>query len=95
MLSTLVGHFADSYKSTFGFIDGPPLHDALTIAYVCCPDLFISVRRRVDVELTGNHTIGETVVDIWNYRTCDDSWGPNGKNCMVAQAVDVRKLLQS
>ncbi|KAF8630629.1 hypothetical protein AX15_002780 [Amanita polypyramis BW_CC] len=89
ILSTLVGFFTESNKATFGFMDGPPLHDLLTIAYVSRPDLFKSIRHRVDVELTGNHTVGETVVDIWNYRTCDDSWGSNGKNCMVAQTVDV------
>ena len=88
-LSTLVGFFADSYKEVFGFQDGPPIHDALTIAYVSRPDLFKSIRHRVDVEISGNHTIGQTVVDIWNYQTCNDSWGPNGKNCMVAQQVDV------
>ena len=89
MLSTLIGFFADSYKSTFGFVDGPPLHDALTIAYVSKPESFTCRRFRVDVELSGTHTAGETVVDIWNYRSCDDSWGRNGKNCMVAEKLDV------
>ncbi|KIL66243.1 hypothetical protein M378DRAFT_103735 [Amanita muscaria Koide BX008] len=88
-LSTLVGFFADAYKTTFGFDDGPPLHDPLTIAYIARPDLFKTTRHRVDIELAGNHTIGETVLDIWNYRACDDSWGPNGKNCIVAEQVDV------
>ncbi|KAI5116354.1 hypothetical protein M0805_003805 [Coniferiporia weirii] len=88
-LSTLIGFFATSYKSTFGFADGPPLHDALTIAYVACPSLFTYTRRRVDVELSGTHTSGETVVDVWNYRKCDDSWGREGKNCLVAEGVDV------
>ena len=91
-LSTLVGYFADSYKATFGFMDGPPVHDALTVAYVSRPDLFKSVRHRVDIELTGTHSMGETVVDIWDYQSCDDSWGPNGKNCMVAQQVEVGRL---
>ncbi|KAF5387926.1 hypothetical protein D9615_000646 [Tricholomella constricta] len=88
-LSTLISFFADAYKSTFGFNDGPPLHDALTIAYVSQPELFKTIRKRVDVELTGTHTMGETVVDIWNYQSCNDSWGTGGKNCLVAQSVDV------
>jgi uridine nucleosidase len=88
-LSTLITYFADSYKSTFGFEDGPPLHDALTIAFVSRPDLFSCQRYRVDVELGGTHTSGETVVDIWNYRSCDESWGPVGKNCLVAKSVNV------
>jgi len=88
-LSTLITFFASTYKSTFGFNDGPPLHDALTIAYISRPDLFKSARYRVDVELSGTHSTGETVVDIWNYQFCDDTWGSSGKNCLVAQSVDV------
>ncbi|OBZ70509.1 Inosine-uridine-preferring nucleoside hydrolase [Grifola frondosa] len=90
MLSTLIGFFAESYKSTFGFADGPPLHDALTIAYVSQPELFRCKRYRVDVELSGTHTAGETVVDVWEYRCCDDSWGPLGKNCLVAEALNIK-----
>jgi len=88
-LSTLINFFAASYKSTFGFHDGPPLHDALTIAYIARPDLFKCTRYRVDVELAGTHSVGETVVDVWNYRSSDETWGLSGKNCLVAEAVDV------
>ncbi|KZT24584.1 nucleoside hydrolase [Neolentinus lepideus HHB14362 ss-1] len=91
-LSTLINFFAESYKSTFGFLDGPPLHDALTIAYVCQPDMFSCKRYRVDIELSGAHTSGETVVDIWGYRSCDDSWGAYGKNCLVAQSLEVDRF---
>jgi len=88
-LSTLISFFADTYKSTFGFNDGPPLHDALTIAYVAQPDLFQATRYRVDIELTGTHSLGETVVDIWKYIPCDDTWGRNGRNCLVAESLNV------
>ncbi|KAJ7902381.1 uridine nucleosidase [Mycena leptocephala] len=89
-LSTLIGFFADAYKSTFGFNNGPPLHDALTVAYVSQPELFQGKRYRVDVEPTGTHTSGETVVDVWNYQACDEnSWGVGSKNCVVTQSVDV------
>lgn len=90
MLSTLILFFSNSYKSVFGFENGPPLHDALTIAYLSRPDIFEVTRYRVDVELAGTHTVGETVVDIWNYRDVDeDDWGAEGKNCIVAKGVDV------
>ena len=88
-LSTLITFFAESYKSTFGFNDGPPLHDALTIAYVAHPELFRITRHRVDIELTGTHSIGETIVDVWKYRPCDDTWGRNGRNCNVVDYMDV------
>ena len=90
-LSSLVSFFAATYESTFGFTDGPPLHDALTIAYVALPALFSSKRYRVDVELEGKHTVGETVVDVWDYQNCNaSSWGADGKNCSVARSLDVR-----
>ena len=91
-LSTLMSYFAAAYKATFGFMYGPPLHDALTVAYVSRPDLFKCQRYRVDIELAGTHTTGETVVDIWDYRSCDDTWGPTGKNCMVAESLNVSTL---
>ncbi|KAH7922964.1 Inosine/uridine-preferring nucleoside hydrolase [Leucogyrophana mollusca] len=92
MLSTLIVFFAETYRTTFGFQEGPPLHDALTIAYVANPELFKTKRHRVDVELHGEHTAGETVVDMWDYRSCDDTWGVNGKNCLVVEAVEVNQF---
>jgi uridine nucleosidase len=89
-LSTLISFFKESYKSTFDFMDGPPLHDALTIAYVSQPELFTRLRYRVDVELTGTHSSGQTVADVWGYSKVDDTWGRTGKNCEVATDLDVR-----
>jgi uridine nucleosidase len=88
-LSTLISFFRETYKSTFGFLDGPPLHDALTIAFVCRPDLFTTRRYRVDVELSGVHTTGQTVADVWGYSKVDDTWG---KSCEVATDLDVRLI---
>ncbi|KAI0053783.1 nucleoside hydrolase [Auriscalpium vulgare] len=88
-LSTLITFFKDTYRSTFGFTEGPPLHDALTIAYVSRPDLFSCTRYRVDIELEGKHTTGETVADVWGYQETDDTWGVTGKNCDVALGLDV------
>ena len=88
-LSTLISFFKESYKSTFGFMDGPPLHDALTIAYVSQPELFTGRRYRVDVELAGTHTSGQTVADVWGYLKVDGTWGRTGKNCEVATDLDV------
>lgn len=89
MLSTLVSFFAERYKITFGFTKGPPIHDALTIAYIFNPKLFTARRSRVDVELSGAHTAGETVVDVMNYCGADDTWGRGGMNCIVTESIDV------
>lgn len=87
MVSNIIS--AKSYKSTLGFGDGPPLHDALTIAYVSHPSLFTGTRYRVDIDLTGEHSLGSTVVDLADSQTIDDNWGPKGKNCIVIEKLDV------
>jgi uridine nucleosidase len=92
MLSTVVSSFKEAYKSVFGFMDGPPLHDPLTIAYVSKPELFTAKRYRVDVELTGAHSSGQTVADVYEYMSVDDTWGRTGKNCEVATDLDVRTV---
>ncbi|KAH8826365.1 uridine nucleosidase [Flagelloscypha sp. PMI_526] len=55
IVSTALKFFADSYKSTLGFDEGPPLHDTLTISYVSNPSLFTGKCYHVDV-LTGEHS---------------------------------------
>lgn len=46
--SSVISFFAGTYKSTFGFDQGPPLHDALTITYVSHPELFKVRHFRVE-----------------------------------------------
>ncbi|KAF8709406.1 Inosine-uridine preferring nucleoside hydrolase, partial [Rhizoctonia solani] len=89
-----VSFFAGSYRSTFGFTEGPPIHDACCLAYLYNPGWFKSKRYRVDVELAGLHTAGETVVDVWGYVRTDDSWGATGKNCIVTESMDVQGFFQ-
>ncbi|CUA69141.1 ribonucleoside hydrolase 1 [Rhizoctonia solani] len=89
MLSSLVGFFAESYRTTFGFTQGPPIHDACCLAYLHNPSWFKSKRHHVDIELAGLHTAGETVVDVWGYVRTDESWGVTGKNCIVTVSMDV------
>lgn len=94
-LSSLLSFFAESYRTTFGFNEGPPLHDALTIAYVSRPELFKTIRYRVDIDCSTGLGVGQTVVDVFNYRTCDNSWGSTGRNVLVAVDVDVGYQLVS
>ncbi|KAF8605338.1 nucleoside hydrolase [Ceratobasidium sp. AG-I] len=89
MFSSLVSFFAEAYRSTFGFTEGPPLHDACCLAYLHNPDWFKCKRYRVDVELAGTHSAGETIVDVWGYAQTDDSWGRTGKNCIVTESMNV------
>ncbi|GAA6062780.1 hypothetical protein JCM10212_006893 [Sporobolomyces blumeae] len=92
-LSTNLWFFAEAYKAKYG-MPGPPLHDALTIAYISNPELFTASRYRVDVELTGFHAFGSTVVDLWDYKAGEldhdpSSWGRHGKNVLLLDSVDV------
>lgn len=42
---------------------GAPLHDPCTIAWLLAPELFHGVECQVDIETSGVHTVGMTVVD--------------------------------
>ncbi|CAJ1910154.1 Pyrimidine-specific ribonucleoside hydrolase RihA [Aeromonas veronii] len=42
---------------------GAPLHDPCTIAWLLAPELFYGVECWVDIETSGEHTVGMTVVD--------------------------------
>jgi len=67
-IETLLGFFADTYRDTFNFVTGPPLHDALTVAYLARPDLFSGAWRKVHVVREGV-CLGQTIVDP--YRVSD------------------------
>lgn len=43
----------------------------------------------MDIELKGEHTAGETVVDVFGYKDNDESWGRDGLNCLVCHECDV------
>lgn len=98
-LSTLLNFFARAYAEVFGFDAGPPVHDALCMAFVAHPEMFKGTRHRVDVELAGQYTAGTTSVDLWGYRNAGltamhnpssrASWGREGKNVWVCEQVDV------
>ncbi|GAA5988992.1 hypothetical protein JCM5350_001743 [Sporobolomyces pararoseus] len=95
-LSTNLSFFAAAYKRKYGMA-GPPLHDALTIAYISNPELFTATRYRVDVELSGTHSFGSTVVDLWDYKSDQldldpANWGRNGKNVLVLDSVQVERF---
>ena len=84
-LSTLMTFFANTYRDVFGFQDGPPIHDALVVAYLAHPELFSSVKCRVDVELGGEHSKGAYIVDVYNRKP------GQVLNAEMARALDVSR----
>ncbi len=63
-ISDLLEFFMKTYKEVFG-IDGAPLHDPTTIAYLIRPEMFEWEDYNLVVELDGEYTYGQTVVDVW------------------------------
>lgn len=59
----LLAFYADSYKRVQGF-DHPPVHDPCAVALVIDPSVMKVVRVPLDIELTGNLTLGMTVADF-------------------------------
>lgn len=67
-------------------LPGAPLHDPCVLAYLYKPELFTTREVAVSVEMTGEHTLGRTVVD----------WYGNGQNStiQVAESIDTNGLYQ-
>lgn len=66
---------------------GGPLHDPCVIAFLLKPELFRGRDCHVAIELSGEHTLGMTVVDWWG--TIGKWGGPEAKkNCHVLREID-------
>jgi inosine-uridine nucleoside N-ribohydrolase len=78
----LLTFFGDTYDRVFGFKNGPPLHDPLAILYAFAPELFETVRVRVDVEISSGFCDGRTVVDVFGH-------SKKAPNVTLAKRVDV------
>ncbi|KAG8221605.1 hypothetical protein J3R82DRAFT_1868 [Butyriboletus roseoflavus] len=89
MLSSLIAYFGDAYQQVFSFNDGPPLHNTLTITYVSNPTLFQGRHLHVDVETRRNIPWEQPSWIHGVIKTYDDTWGANGKNCLVLESLKV------
>jgi len=63
----LVAELADYFGRGFEMIGwcGVPVHDACTIAYLLDPTLFEMKEMSVQIDLTGEYTLGSTVADYY------------------------------
>jgi pyrimidine-specific ribonucleoside hydrolase len=62
VFAELMRFFAIHHRDRYGW-DGPPIHDAVAVAWLVEPDLVGSMTLRVDIETIGEHTRGRTVAD--------------------------------
>lgn len=59
----LMDFFGKMYKQSQRF-DSPPVHDPCAVAYVIDPSVMTTRKVPVDIELSGNLTLGMTVADF-------------------------------
>lgn len=62
VFADLMRFFAVHHRERYGW-DGPPIHDAVAVAWLVQPDLVRSRAMRIDIETAGELTRGRTVAD--------------------------------
>jgi pyrimidine-specific ribonucleoside hydrolase len=62
VFADLMRFFGAHHRDRYGW-DGPPIHDAVAVAWLVAPELITAESMRVDVEVTGTVTRGRTVAD--------------------------------
>ena len=80
----LLRFFATQYKREQGF-EFPPVHDPCAVAYVIDPTVMTTERVPVNIELSGELTLGMTVADFRNPR-------PEHCHTQVAVKLDFDKF---
>ncbi len=78
-MGLLLEFFHQTYYDVFG-IKGAPLHDPCPIAYLLEPEIFEYENYHCQIELKGQLTYGQTVVDYWK----NSGKKPNSKWAMKA-----------
>ncbi len=87
-MGILLEFFHQTYYDIFK-IEGAPLHDPCTIAYLEDPSIFEYEDYYCQIELKGELTYGQTVVDFWK----TSGKKPNSKWAMKADREKFIKLL--
>ncbi|HPE41669.1 MAG TPA: nucleoside hydrolase [Thermotogota bacterium] len=64
-MGLLLEFFHQTYFDVF-HIEGAPLHDPCAVAYLIAPELYTYASFHTQIELHGNLTYGQTVVDYWH-----------------------------
>ncbi|KAF2955247.1 nucleoside hydrolase [Marinitoga sp. 38H-ov] len=72
-MGVLLEFFHQTYYDIFK-IEGAPLHDPCTIAYLIKPEIFEFEEYYAQVETKGELTYGETVVDYWHLKEPNSKW---------------------
>lgn len=85
VFADLMRFFAHHHRERYGWA-GPPIHDAVAVAWLVAPELITSRALRIDVETAGVLTRGRTVAD-------PEGLGGRPPNATVGTAVDREGLI--
>ncbi len=85
VFADLMRYFAIHHRDRYGWA-GPPIHDAVAVAWLAAADLVTSRSLRIDVETTGGLTRGRTVAD-------PEGLGGRPTNAEVGLAIDRERLI--
>ena len=85
VVADLLAFFSVFHRETYGW-PGPPVHDAVALAYAFRPELLETVERHVAVETESELCRGRTVVDLYRRTGAE----PNAR---VAVGIDAEAFL--
>jgi pyrimidine-specific ribonucleoside hydrolase len=85
VFADLMRFFAIHHRERYGW-DGPPIHDAVAVAWLAAPDLVVARPLRIDVETAGTHTRGRTVAD-------EERLSGRPVNAEVGVSIDRERLI--
>ncbi len=85
VFADLMRYFAIHHRDRYGWA-GPPIHDAVAVAWLAAADLVTSRSLRIDVETTGGLTRGRTVAD-------PEGLGDRPANAEVGLTIDRERLI--
>jgi len=85
VFADLMRFFAVHHRDRYGW-DGPPIHDAVAVAWLADPDLVVGRQVRIDIETTGIHSRGRTVAD-------EEGLAGRAVNAEVGVTIDRERLI--
>jgi pyrimidine-specific ribonucleoside hydrolase len=85
VFADLMRFFATHHRHRYGW-DGPPIHDAVAVAWMADPDLVAGRPLRIDVETAGVHSRGRTVAD-------EEGLSGRPVNAEVGMSIDRERLI--
>ena len=85
VFADLMRFFAIHHRDRYGW-DGPPIHDAVAVAWLADPTLVAGRPLRIDVETAGVHSRGRTVAD-------EEGLSGRPVNAEVGTSIDRERLI--